>query len=374
MVEEDVLKQIQLVLQSGFVNEGQQVTEFKEALIAYLGVENLLLTNSCTSALTLAYVLSGVRDGDEVITSPMTCVASNTPINNLGGKIVWADILPNTGGIDPLDVERKITQKTKAISFVNWAGTPSNLEALKHIGNKYNIPLIQDGAHSFGAKWNNKPISDYADFTCFSFQAIKHLSTGDGGALICKNQDKFKLANKLKWFGYDRDAVKDSKGEWKGQRWQADIKKNEVGYKFNMNNITASIGLSQMPYISEILNSHRRNAEIYSELLSSSKFIELTNIPTKALSSYWVYTCFVNSSEEKRDLIIELLNKEGIAAGLVHIPNDNYSAFSDFKVDLPGTRSFSSRQISIPCGWWLSPEDCKEIAKRILTICSNILG
>ena len=141
-----------------------------------------------------------------------------------------------------------------------------------------------------------------------------------------------------------------------------------------MNNITASIGLSQLPYISEILNSHRRNAEIYRELLSSSKFIELTNIPTKALSSYWVYTCFINSSEEKRDLIIELLNKEGIAAGLVHIPNDNYSAFSDFKVDLPGTRSFSSRQISIPCGWWLSPEDCKEIAKRILTICSNILG
>ena len=373
MPTEDAVYQIKGVLNSGFVNEGKQVNAFKEVLKEFLNAENLLLTNSCTSALTLAYVLSGVKSDTEVISSAMTCVASNTPIVNLGAKIVWADINPKTGGIDPYDIEKKITKKTKAISFVNWAGTPSELDHLKSISQKYNIPLIQDAAHAFGAKWNGKPISNYADYTCFSFQAIKHLSTGDGGALICKDLEKYKLANKLKWFGYDRDSVKDEKGEWKGQRWQADIRKNEVGYKFNMNNITASIGLAQMPYINKILEKHRNNAKVYDDIFLGSNYIFSSDIPEKALSSFCVYTCFVNSTETNRDILLEELNKEGIAAGLVHIPNDEYSAFNEFKTELPGTRSFSTKQISLPCGWWLSKEDCQYIGHTIIKICSKLI-
>lgn len=368
MPVDEALIAIREVLESGFVNEGQQVTDFQNALTGFLGVRNLVLTNSCTSALTMAYKMSGVGPGTEVITPAMTCVATNTPIVNLGAKIVWADIQPDSGSIDPADIERKITDRTCAIAYVNWAGTPCDLEAIQAVGRKYGIPVIQDAAHAFGATWNKRPISDFADFTCLSFQAIKHLSSGDGGALICNDEQQFSLARKLKWFGYDRDAVKDEKGEWKGQRWSADIRPNEVGFKFNMNNISAAIGLAQMKHIDSLLAAHRSNAAAYNDAFRDSGFIKPLRVPAQAQSSYWVYTCLFQGNEEMRNELIERLNAEGIAAGLVHLPNDMYSAFEEFKADLPGTFAFSSSQISLPCGWWVSSEDCRLIAKRVLEI------
>ncbi len=372
MPVDEALVKIREVLNSGFVNEGQQVLEFQRSLESFLGVKKLMLTNSCTSALTIAYKLAGVSPGAEVISSAMTCVATNTPIVNLGARIVWADVKCDSGSIDPQDVRRKITDKTRAIVYVNWAGSPCELEELQSIGEEYRIPIIQDGAHAFGATWDGNPISDYADFTCFSFQAIKHLSSGDGGALVCKDTVSFDLARKLKWFGYDRDSIKDEKGEWKGQRWSADILPGEVGFKFNMNNISAAIGMAQMSHISSLLDAHRSNGATYNEIFSQSKYIKPLPIPLPANSSYWVYTCLYLGDEKSRDELIERLNAEGIAAGLVHLPNDIYSAFEEFKVDLPGTRVFSASQISLPCGWWISTEDCRFIASRLEDIAEQI--
>jgi perosamine synthetase len=369
---DEVLAGIKEVLESGFLNEGVQVSKFQNALMEYLGVRNLVLTNSGTSALTMAFKMSGVGPGTEVITTAMTCVATNTPIVNLGAKIVWADIQPDSGSIDPADIEKKISNKTRAITFVNWAGTPCELEAIYAIGQKHGIPVIQDAAHAFGATWDGRPISDFADYTCMSFQAIKHLTSGDGGALICRNDANLTLARKLKWFGYDRDAIKDEKGEWKGQRWSADIKPDEVGFKFNMNNISAAIGLAQMKHIGGLLESHRRNAATYSEVFRDSPHIKALRIPPQAKSSYWVYTCIFRGNESLRDELIERLNTEGIAAGLVHLPNDMYSAFEQFKADLPGTVAFSASQISLPCGWWVSPEDCRHIAARVQNIAAQL--
>jgi perosamine synthetase len=364
----EALAEIKKVLKSGFINEGEQVTEFQELLKQYLGVENLVLLNSCTSALTIAYKLCGVGPGSEVITPAMTCVATNTPIINLGGKIIWADINSRTGSINPEDVLRKVTDKTKAIVYVNWGGTPAEIERIYEIGKQKNIPVIQDAAHSFGATWLNQPISDFADYTCYSFQAIKHLSSGDGGALVVKNSNNFKLARKLKWFGYDRDEAKDEKGEWKGQRWSADIEIGEVGFKFNMNNVSAAIGISQMKYIDEILAQHRKNASIYHKFFANSGIIKNLDVPKEADSSYWVYTCLVQTNSQVRDELLENLNHEGIGAGLVHLPNDIYSAFKEFKVELPETRKFESMQISLPCGWWLKEVEVEKIAFKTLDL------
>jgi dTDP-4-amino-4,6-dideoxygalactose transaminase len=315
--------------------------------------------------------ICGVGPDTEVITTAMTCVATNTPIINLGGKVVWADITASTGNIDPDDISKKITKHTRAILYVNWGGTPAEIEKIYKIGKDNNIPVIQDAAHSFGAKWQGAPISDFADFTCYSFQAIKHLSSGDGGAIVINDQYKNTLARKLKWFGYDRDAAKDEKGEWKGQRWEADIEKGEVGYKFNMNNVSAAIGLSQMKHIDKILSTHRKNASVYANMFKNTKYIKSLEVPVDASSSYWVYTCLVSDSAS-RDILLEKLNEIGIGAGLVHLPNDNYSAFNEFKVSLPETRLFEKHQISLPCGWWLSESDCEHIAMQTLEILSSI--
>jgi dTDP-4-amino-4,6-dideoxygalactose transaminase len=374
MPVQEALAGIRAVLESGFVNEGEQVSEFHRSLSSFLDVENLVLTNSCTSSLTLAMKIAGVGPDTEVISTAMTCVATNTPVVNLGAKVVWADVLADSGSIDPADIEKKITDKTRAIVFVNWAGTPCDLEAISEIGKKYKVPVIQDAAHSFGALWNGQPISDFADFTCLSFQAIKHLSSGDGGALICKDADDYLLARKLKWFGYDRDSLKDEKGEWKGQRWSADIRPGEVGFKFNMNNISAAIGLAQMDHIQNLLDAHRRNAALYDQGFADFPHICSLSVPRNATSSYWVYTCLFQGSEALRDELIEALNQHGIAAGLVHLPNDIYSAFEEFSAELPGTLAFSSSQISLPCGWWLSENDCLYIVDKVREIAAEIIA
>jgi dTDP-4-amino-4,6-dideoxygalactose transaminase len=366
------LNNLKKVLNSGFINEGLEVKKFQNKLIKFLDVENLILTNSCTSALTLALKISGVGPGTEVITTPMTCIATNTPIVNLGAKIVWADVNPRNGSINPLDIEKKITDKTRAIVFVNWAGTPIDLDKISKLGKKHKISTIQDSAHSFGATWNNICTSNYTDYTCFSFQAIKHLSTGDGGALVCRSRKSSILASKLKWFGFDRNKAKDEKGNWKGQRWSDDIKPEEIGYKFNMNNISATIGLSQMKYISNLLDLHRRNAKVYSKIFTNESLIKKIDVPLKAKSSYWVYTFIFNGKETNRDKLIKNLNLAGIEAGLVHLPNDIYSAFEKFKTFLPGTRSFSSTQISIPCGWWLTLKDCEFIANKVIKLANKL--
>lgn len=366
------LKELETVLLSGFLNEGEQVTKLTEYLINYLNHPNVVALNSCTSALTLALKLSDVQPGDEVITVSMTCVASNTPIHNLGAKIVWADINHKTGNIDPSKIEELITPKTKAILCVNWAGLPCDLKTLSEISKKYNVKLIQDAAHSFGAKYNNKQVCHYADYTCYSLQAIKHITTGDGGILVVNTDNKdFNRAKKLKWFGIDREATKDEKGEWKGQRWEADIE--EAGYKFHMNNITAAIGISQFPYIQSIINKHINNGLLFEKIFkTNSKYnISPLNYPNESLPVFWVYTIIL-PKEINRDLVLEKLNQEGINAGLVHIPNHNYSCFKESLVNLPETDFFNNHQISLPCGWWIDEKDITFISDKLFQILDNV--
>jgi dTDP-4-amino-4,6-dideoxygalactose transaminase len=360
------LENIEEVLNSGYINEGQQVLELQAKLESYLDIENLILLNSCTSAITLALKLCGVGAGDEVLTVAMTCIATNTPIINLGAQPVWVDIEATTGSISPMDLESKITSKTKAIIIVDWAGTPCDLEEIARIGTKYSLKIIQDAAHAFGAKWKGKSIAKWTDFTCYSFQAIKHFTTGDGGALVCKDHSDYLLAKKLKWFGFDRDLVKDKKGNWKGQKWDADIAPNEVGYKFNMNNINAAIGLSNLGNMNEILDKHRENAATYIKNFKNSEVIKLLEVPTGAISSYWVFTILISEQFNKRDKILAKLNENNIAAGLVHLPNHNYSCFQASKTVLKQTDIFSETQISLPCGWWLGKNEIDFISERLM--------
>ena len=355
------------VLDSGFLNEGAQVQDFLEGLRKFHNFNNIVLTNSCTSALTMALKLAGVDHGSEVITTSMTCVASNTPIMNLGAKPVWADIDPQTGNIDPKSVASLITDKTRAVICVNWAGMPCDLSQLHEICKNNNIKLIQDAAHAFGAMYKGKDVSNFADYTCYSYQAIKHITCGDGGSIFCLNDDDYEKAKKMKWFGLDRDATKDKNGEWKGQRWEADIE--DAGYKFNMNNIAAAIGLSQFNHVDRILSSHRDNALRYRTHFSKTTSIKPLIYDNDSNPSFWVYTVLLEKGN--RDLIIKNLNEKGIGAGLVHVPNHDYSCFKNIRVTdvhLPGVDKFHECQVSLPCGWWLNKDDIDFIANELITL------
>ena len=365
---DDVLSRLREVFNSGYLNEGTVVSEFKEKLSDILNHDYVVPTNSCTSALSMALRLSGVGPGDDVITTSMTCVATNTPISFIGANVVWADIDPNTGNIDPVSVKSVMTKKTKAVICVNWAGNPCKLKELQKICDDNNAKLIQDSAHGFGSKYNDKHVCHYSDFTCYSFQAIKHITCGDGGALVCRDSVDYNRACAMKWFGIDRNKAKDLKGEWKGQRWEIDIV--EAGHKFHMNNISAAIGLSNLESYDELISKHIENAGIYSSLFDSTPIINPISVERHALSSNWVYTIILDTKVD-RDNLAKCLNDLGINAGLVHVPNHPYTCFKDSLVSLPNTELFSKTQVSLPCGWWLSEENIKEIAKHTIRLCGE---
>ena len=367
--KEAALQRIGEVFDSGFINEGEQVAQYAAALKTRLGSDQLVLTNSGTSALTLAMVLCGVKPDTNVVSTPMTCVASNTPIATLGADIVWADVDPESGMPSARDIAAKINDRTRAVLIVDWAGVPADLEEIQRVCTEKGVKLIQDAAHAFGAEYKGRPVACWTDFTMFSLQAIKHMTSGDGGALFCRSDKDFELAKKLKWFGLDREKAKDAAGNWKGQQAEADILPGEIGYKFNMNNIAAALGLSQLPYIGGILEAHRRNAAVYREAFADiPHLIKPMKQPGSSLPSYWVYTQILQNAKHDRDTVVQQLVAQGIHAGVVHVPNQHYAAFAPFMTDLPGVNAFSSRQFSLPCGWWLSAEDAAYIATTLRNI------
>ncbi len=361
---EEALREIERVFRSGFVNEGTEVVELTERLKKTLRAGQLVLTNSCTSAITMALHLAGVRHGDEVVTTPMTCVATNTPIVTMGAVPVWADVDPRNGMVTADRIEARITPRTRAVVVVAWAGTPPELKPIYDLCKQKKVKLILDAAHAFGSSYHARPVSDWADYTCYSFQAIKHFTTGDGGALVCADPGDHARSKSLKWFGLDRDAIKDKQGNWRGQQWDTDIV--EAGYKFNMNNVAAAIGLAQLPHIGKLLEAHRANAALYDEEFAGFALAMAASRPEGSDSAFWVYTMVLEPDARiSRNALLANLNERGILAGVVHVPNDSYTAFRHYRKQLPGVGQFAERQFSLPCGWWLGEEDVRFIAAQV---------
>lgn len=344
------------VLYSGYIGEGPKVIEFEEKLINYIGNDNILTVNSGTSALQIAYhiCLNGDKDG-EIITTPITCSATNTPIITNGAKIVWADVDPISGNICPNSIEQKITSKTRAIVAVHWGGNPCNMNRINEIASKYNIKVVEDGAHSFGTIYDGLPIGNHSDFIMHSFQAIKHLTTIDGGCLIIKDQDDYERAKLLRWYGISRDV---NTKEVKDLRCELDVK--EAGYKAHMNDVCATVGIENFKHIEWIIAKHRNNAEFYNQYFSD--FENIVTVPQlpNSRSAYWLYTIHVNNQTE----FMERMKSAGIMTSKVHSRNDTHTMFKDSLVDLPNAERFNNTHICIPVGWWLTEDDRDYIARK----------
>ena len=359
----DVDRPLLEVLHSGYIGQGKQVEAFEHAVAAYIGNPYVLTLNSATSGLHLAYRLAGVTAGSEVVTTPMSCAATNLPILANGGRPVWADIDPQTGLIDPLDVERKITPTTKAIVCVDWGGTPCHLDRLMDIGKRHGIPVIEDAAHSFGASYKGRKVGTVADMTVFSYQAIKTLTTVDGGALLLKDPERYRRGKLLRWYGIDRESPRTT-----DSRIEEDIA--EYGYKFHMNDVNATIGLAQLPHAEEVLTKHRANAASYQSHIDD-RFYAHPRIGDYAYSgSYWLYTILL-PDQEQRLAFMRFMQGHGVMVSQVHSRNDIHTAFRESRTELPGVTRFCERQVSIPVHWALTPEQrqtivdlCNEFAQQ----------
>lgn len=325
-----------------YIGQGQKVEELESQLRKVFEIDHDIVTvNAATSAIDLALHMIGIKPGDEVITTPITCTATNSPIVNRGAIPVWADVDKFTGLINPFDVGRKITSKTKAIMAVNWGGVMPDYDVLR----SYGLPVIEDAAHG---PYNS--LRTRGDYVVWSFQAIKHLTTGDGGALLAPNAERARL---LRWYGLDRR----SKANF---RCEQNI--TEVGYKYHMNDINAVIGLANIRYLRWIVSTHRAHANYYTHRLLRHVGKRLLYVPhVEYNSAYWIYTILVDNVSE----FSAFMTARGIDTSPVHARNDKHDGFHFPNGDLPGVDYFNAHQVAIPVGWWLSMTDLINVARAV---------
>lgn len=346
---EVMMPAIENILYSGYIAESEPVWNFQKQFGDFIGNPNTLMLNSGTAALHIALMVLNIGPGDEVISTPMTAEPTNTTIALTGAKVVWGDVDPNTGLLDPISVKKKITDKTKAIMLVHYAGMVCNMDAFNKISDEYNIPIIEDAAHSLGARYNGKRVGVNSRFTCFSFQAIKQMTTVDGGAICLKNENDVVLARKLRWFGLDKTVP----------RLENDI--TRAGYKYVMNNVTATIGQIQLQHTPDILRCYISNGKYYDKALNGISGVTLVPYYEHTEPSYWLYTMKVDD----RDSFCKMMNDNGIEASQLHHRSDTHSVFEESKCELPGMEEWYNNFVHIPCGWWVDEEKREQIVAAI---------
>ena len=329
------LNELRPVLEGGWVGEGPKVREFEIALGKRFKTPFVNAVNSGTMGLEIIASMIGLKEGDEVITTPMTCMATNEPFARTGATLVWADVDPQTGNIDPASVAQKVTEKTKAVVLVHWGGYPADITGIRAAVSKSSnyIYVIEDAAHANGALYKGNPIGmcnyglgNHSDYAMFSFQAIKQMTSIDGGAVTCYRAEDYERFRVMRWYGIDRRYRKES------LLGHPDWEIRELGYKGHMNDVNATIGLVHLRYLDEVLKKRRRNARIFDEGLKGVSGVKRLPIPLeqqikeKTISSYYLYTIQVDD----RKNFVRALKDRGISTSVVHIRNDRYFVFRKF--------------------------------------------
>jgi len=330
-VSKKAISNVVEVLNGTQLAEGPRVKEFEQKFGEKFGLKNVAALNSGTAALELAYEIAGISEGDEVITPVLTCTATNIPLIHRKAKIIFADTDKDLN-IHIADVKRKITPKTKAIVFVHFGGNNRGLKELLKICKDKKIILIEDAAQAVGSDFWGK-----ADFTCVSLQAIKTLTSGDGGFLICKDKDAHQKAKRLRWFGYDREE--------KQRLGDTDLK--EAGYKCHMNDISAAIGLGNLSVIDKLINHRKKLMAVYKD----AGFI--TGIwMTAVLKDYAFYK--------------EILAEHGYETGQHHYRNDKYTLFGG-RQKFEVMDEIEKNYFFVPMHHDVTVADAKKIVKIIKT-------
>lgn len=342
----DVSSALPEVLASGSIAAGPNVARFEQLFGEYLGNPRVTATGDISTSLTLCLYLAGVRPGDEVLMSPLVCLSTSCPVSNLFATIRWCDVDPLTGNLDPADLERRITPRTKAIVVYHWAGNPADLDRIHAIARVYDIPVIEDAGEALGATYRGKRIgATGADYTVFSFYPNRHITTIEGAAIACAREEDNEKLRWLKRYGIHQPSFRTSDGEINPA---SDIP--VAGWNSYMNHVAGTLGVLQMPHLPAIVDRHQSNGQFYDHALAGISGLTVLRRPMDSLSAYWVYTFLA----ENRDNLMRKLRNSGIGASKVHLRNDGYSCFASQEYDLPGVEHFSAHSLSIPSGWWVS--------------------
>lgn len=380
--KEELDESLSNIIHSGFVTQGPQVEKFEAALGDFFGTPRVLSLNSATSGLHLALHMLGKSDPsadwpgldvqvDEVLTCPLTCTATNWPILANRLRIKWVDADPDTCNMCLDHLEAQLSPTTKVIMVVHWGGTPADLSRIAQIQQTcferfgFRPAVVEDCAHAMGAEFKGTRLGTHGNICVFSLQAIKHLTTGDGGLIILPTSKLYERARLLRWFGIDRNA-RSGNGDF---RMEPDI--GEPGFKFHMNDINATIGLANLRYLSHNLESCRSNGLFFERQLRGLTGITLLSSqhPTTR-SAYWLYT--IRIVAHMRAQFIEHMKAAGVVVSAVHQRNDVHSCTAQFRIALPQLDQLAGEVICLPVGWWVDASARARIVSAVKSFTAKL--
>jgi dTDP-4-amino-4,6-dideoxygalactose transaminase len=336
-------------LDTRWIGQGPKVDLFEARFRAKFSQPGpCVSTGSGTDALHLAYLLAGIKPGDEVLVPLFTCTATNLPLLYIGARPVFVDVDPATLNISVPDLRRKISEKTKAIVCVHYGGLPCDMADIRALADDYSIPVIEDAAHAMGARFDGKPIGAISEFTIYSFQAIKLLTTGDGGLLTFLDASLAPAARRLRWFGIDRSDKQQG-------IWENDIR--EVGYKYQMTDIAAAIGLAGLEEIDETLRYRRDLYGRYVSNLRDLSHVQIVNdFDSRKEHAAWLFTIIV---ERRIDCQMKLRSRR-IESGQTHYRNDRYAVFGCDE-QFPAMDSIDDKYLILPLHTRMTADDVDRI-------------
>lgn len=356
-IGKEELEAVGKVFATGWLGMGSTVKQFEDELKTFLGVKNVIAVNTGTSALHIALDSCGVSEGDEVLVPSLTFVSSVQAIVACKAIPVFCDVYPDTLNINIEEVKRKITSRTKVIMPVHYGGLPCEMDELFRIAEEKNIVVIEDAAHAFGSTYKGRKIGSFGNITCFSFDPIKNITCGEGGAVVTNNNEIAQEIIKKRILGIDKDTWSRYKNE---RSWFYDVV--TLGFRYHMSNINAAIGLVQLKKAHLFIEKKRRIVRQYDDAFRDLEGLELLYRNYEETAPFFY---IVKVLDGKRDELMEYLKENGIGSGVHYIPNHLQSYFKNYYVKLPVTEKVGQEIVTLPLYYDITDNDVRKVINGV---------
>lgn len=365
-IDDEDIDEVVKVLKGNYLTTGPKISEFENRIAQYVGSKYAVAVSNGTAALHGACFAAGIEKGDEVITTPLTFAASANCILYQGGKPVFADIDFDTYNIDPSEIEKNITEKTKAIIPVDFTGQPVDVDRIKDIAKKYGLIVIEDAAHALGAEYKGNKIGSLADMTAFSFHPVKHITTGEGGMITTNDEELYNRLVLFRSHGITRDAnrlVDKNEGSWYYEQL-------ELGYNYRITDIQCALGISQLNKLDKFIQRRKEIVQKYNNYLKDIDGVILPYQATYAKSSWHLYVIQLELEKFKvgRKIIFEALRAENIGVNVHYIPvyyHPYYQRLGYKKGLCPKAEKFYERALTLPLYPKMEEKDIEDVVAAL---------
>lgn len=364
-IDDEDIQSVVNVLKGDYLTTGPYVKEFEEKVAEYVGAKYAVAVANGTAALHMACYAAGIKEGDEVIVSSMTFAASANAVLYCGGTPVFADIDPLTYNIDPEEIEKKITNKTKAIIPVDFSGQSVDMDRIKEIADKHGLIIIEDAAHALGSEYKGKKVGSHADMVVFSFHPVKPITTAEGGIVTTNNEDLYKKMMIFRTHGITRDSetLEDNHGPWYYEQ-------QVLGYNYRLTDVQSALGTSQMRKVDEFISRRREIVKHYNEAFQDLNEI-ITPFEADFSNSGWhIYVIKIKTELLKvtRKEVFEALQSENIGVNVHYLPvylHPYYKGLGYEKGLCPNAEDLYDNMITLPLFPGMTNEDVRDVIKAV---------